>query len=108
MGNNSAWTAFEAAVVGLYDLGKIDKAALDVLAEPYRGSDIDPGGSCDLHSKRDKLGLEEIVVSVMAPKKWAKIGKLSQENGPDGEDAPYDEQLYEAFSEITDKRWGWR
>lgn len=47
MGWNTGYTIFEATVIGAYDLGVLDKRLLAVLMEPYRGTDIDPGGSED-------------------------------------------------------------
>ena len=61
MGWNSGYTIFEATVVGAYDLGLLNKDLLCVLMEPYRGSDIDSGGSHDLVAK-DGLNVKEIVV----------------------------------------------
>ena len=61
MGWNSGYTIFEATVIGAYDLGKLDKDLLTVLMEPYRGTDIDSGGSCDLTAK-DGKGVEQIVI----------------------------------------------
>lgn len=63
MGWNTGYTIFEETVIGAYDLGKLDKPLLSVLMEPYRGSDIDSGGSQDLTSK-DGLSVEEVVIKV--------------------------------------------
>lgn len=64
MGWNSAYTIMEATVIGAYDLGKLDKELLLVLVEPYRGTDIDHGGSCGLKAK-DGLDVSEVIVTVM-------------------------------------------
>lgn len=61
MGWNSGYTIFEATVIGAYNLGKLDKALLGVLMEPFRNSDIDSGGSCDLKT-HDGKGVEEVVL----------------------------------------------
>jgi hypothetical protein len=58
MGNNSAYTAFEFSVIAAYDHDKLDEPFLRALAEPYRGVDIDSGGSMDLRTK-DGKDLEE-------------------------------------------------
>lgn len=61
MGNNFAYTVFEKTVIGAYDLGKLDKALLTVLMEPYRGLDVDSGGSVGLITHDGKT-LEQVVV----------------------------------------------
>lgn len=61
MGWNAGYTMFEATVIAIYDQGKLDKDLLTSLMEPYRGTDIDSGGSCDLKSK-DGKGIEQIVI----------------------------------------------
>lgn len=63
MGWNSGYAIFESTVIGAYDLGKLDRALLDVLMEPYRGTDIDHGGSVGLRSKDGKTA-DEIAVEV--------------------------------------------
>lgn len=61
MGWNKACAVFEYTVIGAYDLGVLTKELLSVLMEPYRGSDIDPGGSQGLRSK-DGKSVEQITV----------------------------------------------
>lgn len=61
MGWNTGFRIFEATVIGAYDLGKLDKALLSALMEPYRGTDIDSGGSRNLTSK-DGKEIQQIVV----------------------------------------------
>jgi hypothetical protein len=103
MGWNQGYTIFETTVIGAYDLGKLDKALLRVLMEPYRNTDIDSGGSQGLKSK-DGLLVEEIVVKTFG-------GKLPKE--PDFETCDDDtaeaywENLGKAFNKITAK-FGWR
>jgi hypothetical protein len=103
MGWNQGYTIFEATVVGAYDQGKLDKDLLRVLMEPYRGSDIDSGGSRGLQSK-DGLFVEEIVIKTFG-------GKLPKKPdfktcGDDKTEA-YWEKLGTAFNKITDK-FDWR
>jgi hypothetical protein len=103
MGWNTGYTIFEATVVGAYDLGKLDKDLLEVLMEPYRGTDIDRGGSADLESEDGKK-VEEIVIEAFG---------LEMLTRPDGEydDNPaawsrYNKDVYEKMKEITDY-FGW-
>lgn len=103
MGWNKGYTVFESTVVGAYDLGKLDKEMLTVLMEPYRGSDIDSGGSCSLESK-DGKGVEQIVIETWGqdmPK--APHGKY--EDDPDAWD-DYNDAVYDKFREIS-KQFGW-
>lgn len=106
MGDNAAYTFFEGAVVGLYDLGKIDKKSLDVLGKLFDGCDIDHGGSRDLVAK-DGKDLQEIIISVMLPKVYSKL--LTMPSGTNNQRETREtreEAFYEAESRVTD-RWGW-
>ena len=104
MGWNSGYRIFEATVVGAYNLGKLDKDLLSVLMEPYRGSDIDSGGSEDLVSVDGKL-VEQIVIET-----WG----LTMPEMPPGEydDDPdawdnYEATVNDRFREVTG-HFGWR
>lgn len=100
MGWNTGYTIFEATVVGAYDLGKLDKALLTVLMEPYRGTDIDSGGSNDLLSK-DGKDVEQIVVET-----WGGVMPTKPpgeyDDDPDAWDQYHDE-AYDAFSAVTNE-----
>ena len=103
MGWNQSYTICEATVIGAYDLGKLDKALLTVLMEPYRGSDIDSGGGYDLQTV-DGKGIEQIVIET-----WG----LSMPLPPAGEYVDnaeweaYHESIWERFREVTD-HFSWR
>jgi hypothetical protein len=109
MGWNQGYTIFEATVVGAYDLGKLDKALLSVLMEPYRGSDIDSGGEQGLRSK-DGLDVVEIVVKTWGTEIPARpelpndYRKWTPEQ--DRADEAYYEARYEAFRAIK-KEFDW-
>jgi hypothetical protein len=109
MGWNQGYEIFESTVVGAYDLGKLDQELLAVLMEPYRDTDIDPGGSRDL-TARDGLDVVEIVLKTMGvaaptkpdgPTAYAKQNKRQREAWE-----RYYEERYEAFHNVT-KRFGW-
>ena len=61
MGNNAAFTAFEATVIAVYNVGLLDQELLSKLMEPYRGVDIDQGGMVGTLTS-DKLDVEEVVI----------------------------------------------
>lgn len=102
MGWNKGYTIFEATVVGAYDLGKLDKELLSVLMEPYRGTDIDSGGSRDLKSK-DGKGVEQIVIET-----WGLVMPSPPEGGMDEEGAwdEYLDAVYDQMSIVT-LHFGW-
>ena len=103
MGWNTGYTIFEETVVGAYDLGKLDKDLLTVLMEPYRGSDIDSGGSCDLEAK-DGKGVEQIVIETWGlsmPKRPAS----DYNSNPDGWNS-YGDEVYGLMRVVTDY-FGW-
>ena len=103
MGWNSGYTVFEATVVVAYDLGKLDKALLAVLMEPYRRTDIDSGGSCDLKSK-DGKGVEQIVIEAWGLE-MPTPPSCESDADPDAWDAYHDE-VYCKFCEVTE-HFGW-
>jgi hypothetical protein len=103
MGWNSGYTIFESTVVGAYDLGKLDKALLSVLMEPYRDTDIDSGGRQDLQAN-DGKGVEQIVIET-----WGlEMPKHPAGDYDDDTDAwaEYDEAVYELMRVVTD-HFGW-
>jgi hypothetical protein len=103
MGWNTGYTIFEASVVGAYDLGKLDKELLAVLMEPYRDSDIDSGGSCDLVSK-DGKGVEQIVIETWGQQMPTKPDGDCFDNQEAHDE--YADACYELFKCVT-KHFGW-
>jgi hypothetical protein len=103
MGWNTGYTIFEATVVGVYDLGKLDKELLSVLMEPYRDSDIDSGGSRDLEAK-DGKDVQQIVIETlgleMPPKPEGEY-----DDDPDSWDG-YHDKVYDLMRAVK-KRFGW-
>lgn len=109
MGWNAGYSIFEETVVGAYDLGKLDPDLLSVLMEPYRGTDIDPGGERGLKAK-DGLDVVEIVLKtfgVEVPTRPDFPGDYSSwtEEQREAENRYWDGRC-EAFDRITD-RFGW-
>ena len=85
-----------------YDLGKLDKDLLTVLMEPYRGTDIDSGGSCDLTAK-DGKGVEQIVIETwgLDMPAWPDG---DYESNPDAWGTYHDDVLFRIV--ITHFGWG--
>lgn len=110
MGWNSGYTIFEATVVGAYDLGVLDKPLLSVLMEPYRDSDIDSGGSCDLVSK-DGLGVVEIVLKTWGIPIPVKPDLPPYSTGWTDEqervNEEYHDALSDAFRSVSRGHFGW-
>jgi hypothetical protein len=101
MGCNSSYTAFEATVIGAYNLGKLDKALLTVLMEPHRGSDIDSGGCRNLKST-DGKGVVQIVIET-----WGLEMPAAPETNCDDDAADdYQNALFEQMYVVT-KHFGW-
>ena len=101
MGWNKGYTIFEATVIGAYDLGKLDKDMLTVLMEPYRNTDIDSGGCCDLKAK-DGKEIKQIVVET-----WGLVIPPAPSPCSD-EDAwdDYKDAVYNQMRIVT-KHFGW-
>lgn len=110
MGWNAGYTIFESTVVGAYDLGVLDEQLLKVLMEPYRGTDIDSGGSHGLRSS-DGKDVEQIVIETMGGKMPARpklpkdYRKWTEEQR--GANDAYQEAVWDEFHKIA-KRFGWR
>jgi hypothetical protein len=110
MGNNAAFTSFEASVLAVYNKGVLDKELLDALAKPYEDTDIDRGGMTGDLAK-DGLDIDGIVLKIygieLPPKpdlpKHRSEWTQEQEKA---NDAWYDLQC-EALQSI-EKAWGWR
>jgi hypothetical protein len=102
VGWNQGFRIFEHTVINSYDLGKLDKPLLGVLMEPYRGTDIDEGGSRGLITN-DGLTVLEVVLKVNGVKLPTKP-TIDDNNNSEWEN--YYEKLYGKFNKIT-KNFGW-
>jgi hypothetical protein len=109
MGNNAAFTSFEASVIAVYNRGVLDKELLDALAAPYEGMDIDRGGMEGTLTK-DGLDIDGVICKVygivLAP--YPDIPKDWREQTPEQQDLndEWVEAKYEAIHKIQEK-WGW-
>lgn len=102
MGWNQGYTIFEATVIGAYDLGKLDAALLDVLAEPYRGTDIDEGGSCALRT-RDGLDICDVIIKVLD----LESPPRPSNGAPEAEWDEYHDTVAMRVYDLQRQRWGW-
>ncbi len=63
MGNNAAFTSFEASVIAVYNRGVLDEELLKAIAMPYAGMDIDRGGMEGTLTK-DGLDIDGVILKV--------------------------------------------
>jgi hypothetical protein len=109
MGWNRGWTIMEETVIGAYNLGKLDKDLLKVLMEPYRGTDIDAGGSKGIQTKDGKDVWDVVIES------WGKTDKVPPQPQvkavyTDEEEEAWENYWvtkHELFNEITESNYGW-
>ena len=110
MGNNAAFTSFEASVIAVYNRGVLDRDLLDALAAPYEGMDIDRGGMEGTLAK-DGLDIDGVICKVygivLAP--YPDIPKDYRDWTPEQQalNDEWGEAKYEAINKI-EKKWGWR
>jgi hypothetical protein len=72
MGWNEGYTVMEQQVISSYDAGTLSKESLLALLEPYRGTDIDSGGSRDLRTK-DGKSAEDVILFLLAPADFERL-----------------------------------
>ena len=92
----------ERQVISLYDAGVLNKETLNALMEPFRNTDIDHGGSCNLGAK-DGENADNIICFVMEPKKYREA---TENFMPDPEEPDWNERLYDLYNKITRREWG--
>ncbi len=61
MGWNQGFDIFEETVIGVYNVGKLDKDLLEVLASPYRDTDIDTGNYNEKKANDCKTVLQIVI-----------------------------------------------
>lgn len=91
MGWNEGYRLLEETVIGVYNLGKLDKPMVIALFEPYRGRDIDSGGSRGLRTKDGKT-MEEVVCEA-----W---GVVLPPRPPDDNDGDAYDDWYKIFETL--------
>lgn len=105
MGWNQGYSIMESQVITIYDRNLLNKELLDALMEPFKGSDIDSGGSHELKAI-DGKGVEEIVCFIMDPEKYKEAIDNPSPPNPNYPDDPYNEKLDDLWYEITRREWG--
>ena len=109
MGNNSAFTSFEASVIAVYNHGVLDKELLAELAKPYADTDIDRGGMEGTLTK-DGLDIDGVILKIHGvklpprPELPADHKTWTPEHYEANEE--WDELQYEAVIKI-EREWGW-
>lgn len=110
MGNNAAFTSFEASVIAVYNKGVLDKDLLDALAAPYEGSDIDRGGMTGDLSK-DGLDIDDIILKTygveLPPRPKLPNGGGVWTSAQREENDAWCDLQYDNLKVIQDG-WGWR
>lgn len=110
MGNNEAFSSFEATVLACYNRGVLTKELLKDLMEPYRDMDVDSGGMTGTLSKKDRLDIVDIVVKTwgfilpVKPKLPKNYKDWTREQDLANED--WQEKRWEQFQQIT-RTFGW-
>lgn len=109
MGNNAAFTAFEATVIAVYNRGVLDKDLLSTLMQPYQGVDIDSGGMAGTLANDGKDIIEIVLTMFGEPvplrphlpkdhREWTEEQDIANEE--------YHESRWGKFHKITDQ-FGW-
>ncbi len=110
MGNNQAFSSFEASVIAVYNRGFLDKDLLHALASPYEGMDIDRGGM-EGTLAHDGLDIDDIIFKVYAvklpPKPVLPDDYRDWTPKQDAQNEKWVDKKYNAMSKI-ERRWGWR
>lgn len=112
MGNNAAFTSFEAAVIAVYNHGALTLPLLNDIAAAYQGMDIDRGGMEGVLAK-DGLDVDDIVLklcniklppspSLTFPKDYHEWSGTQEK-----EHDKWVELRGEALQKIAHE-WGWR
>jgi len=99
MGNNQAYTIMEATVIAAYNAG-LRGEQLAPFLEPYRNTDIDSGGRCDLEAF-DGKDIEDVIMSEFGDDEQKKAWDLWRQIGDvdlSGLDAA-------SIEEYQDKEW---
>lgn len=109
MGNNAAFTSFEATVLATYNKGVLDRELLSSFMEQHRGVDIDSGGMVGTLSD-DGKDVVEIVLTVFGEDVPSRPDLPEDYKAwtpeQDAENEEYHETLWGKFHGITD-RFGW-
>ena len=104
MGWNAGYTIMEHTVITLYDRHLLTKEILEAVMEPYKGTNCDSGGSCNLKAK-DGLGVEEIIRKTMCPQKYQDVIDHPKYYKNEPERWQSNEKAYDLFHKIWHVHW---
>lgn len=109
MGNNAAFTDFEATVLAVYNKGVLDKELLSSFMEMHRNSDIDRGGMTGDLAK-DGSDIDEIILKTFGlpvpPRPTLPADHKTWTVEQHDLNEKYWEDRYDAVSTI-EERFGW-
>jgi len=110
MGNNQAFTIFEATLLACYNHGVLTKPLLSDILESYRGTDVDSGGMVGTLTKDGRFDVIDVVITVWENELPARP-QLSKDwrQWTDAEaeaDEKWQDAHFSAFSNIT-RQFGW-
>ena len=109
MGNNAAFTDFEATVLATYNKGVLDKELLSTFMEQYRGVDIDRGGMTGDLAK-DGSDIDDIILKMFgvpsAPRPDLPADHKTWTPEQEAINEKYWEDRYDAVC-VIEKRFGW-
>lgn len=107
MGWDQGYTELENAVITAYDTGGLTPEVLNKIAEPYKGTDCDYGGSQNLKTK-DGLSLEHVICKILYPKEFDEILEEFKDSDEDDfhEYMYANDKAYALYEKVWDKDWG--
>lgn len=106
MGNYTAFGQAEQIVVGLYDLGKLDVQALDIIGHAFANVGLNSGSSCGVVA-RDGFSMDQIILTLLDPE-W--LADWQRRNPQEEQVEEYDNwwnEYWEKVSSLTAQRWRW-
>lgn len=108
MGNNAAFTSFEATTLATYDKGVLDKELLSAFMEQYRDMDIDSGGMRGTLSKDglDIIGVTLKTFGVDVPRPELPTDHTTWTPEQDRANEDWWEARWKAFFDIANQ-FGW-
>lgn len=102
MGWSSGFTIIEDQIIGLYDIGVLNKAVLEAVMDPFVGLDVDFGGFRNVKA-RDSKNIIDIICEIYEPEKYLK----ALENARcDEDDSSYNDELKDLYFKISYDKWG--
>lgn len=102
MGWSSGFTIIEDQIIGLYDIGVLNKAVLEAVIEPFIGLDVDFGGFRNVRTS-DGKNIVDIICEIYEPEKYLKALEKSRY---DEYGNSYNDELKDLYFKISYDKWG--